>query len=112
MTTGAEMVLAPDSNGSAPRKEQILANSGATEAHNTTSLAPGKQATLLNSDKAAIRVAFRSAAGLSTVVSTSNVRIGANGRFDWEVESATAHVYIEAADGTSAYEAAVWQSSP
>lgn len=112
MTIGAEVVLAPDSNGTAPRKEQILANTGATESHNATALTLSKQATLLNSDKCAIRVAFRSAAGLSTVVSTSNVRIGANGRFDWEVLDQSIHVYIEAADGASAYEAAVWSSSP
>lgn len=106
----AAKMLAPPGGGAAPLLEDRLAGTGTTEDNNTTGLHVGAMATLLVGN-VAVRVSFENATGLSTKVATTDPIIAANSRFDWLVTPETAFVYVEAADGSSAYECWVWQSS-
>jgi hypothetical protein len=107
----AAYVLAPAKGGTAPRKDQRLAGTGTTEAHNTTALAVNAMATL-QVGSVAVRATFTAAAGGAAQVASTDLQIGAGARFDWVVTPATKHVYIEAADGSAAYEAWAWTSGP
>lgn len=102
------MVLAP--SGSAPRETTRLAGTGTTEATNTTKLAVGCMATLMVGPDAAIRVNFGTATAPGCAA--TDLAIAAGQRFDWTVTPADCFVSIEAEDGSSAYEAWVWTSSP
>lgn len=105
------IVRAPDSGGSVPRKGQRINGTGTTEATHTTALKEGQQASLFVGDKA-VRAAFRSASGLADgVVTTASIPLGPYARFDWDVSSTDTFVYLEAYDGSSAYEGVVYQSS-
>lgn len=106
----AAAVAAPIGGGDAPRAAQRLANTGTTESHNSTLLALNEMATIMVG-AAAIRVSFRAATAGATQVATTDPIIPAYGRFDWLVTPLTACVYVEAADGSAAYEAHVWSSS-
>ena len=107
----ASVVYAPVGGGTAPRAKQNLSGTGTTEAHNSTLMSVGAQATLLVGG-AAIRFSHRAAAGASTQVATSDTLLAAGARFDWKVTPETTVVYVEAGDGSASYEAWVWQSSP
>jgi len=103
-------VLAPAGGGTFPRKEDRLTGTGTTEDLNTTALTVGPYATLLVGN-VAVRVVFNNDSTATGQVATTAPIIAANTRFDWEVELGTRYVHIEAADGSSVYEAWVWQSS-
>jgi hypothetical protein len=100
--------MRPPSGASGATAQQRLANTGTTEAENATALTVGELATLMVG-AAAIRVSFGSAASFATA--TTDLIVPAYGRFDWMVSPRDAFVSIEAADGSSAYEAWVWTSS-
>lgn len=102
---------APQGGQTFPLASDRLAGTGTTEDHNTTALNIGEMATLYVGN-VAVRVSFRSATGGSTQVATTDLVVGANDRFDWLVKPQTRVVYVEAADGSSAYECWVWQSNP
>jgi hypothetical protein len=108
--TKSSALVAPIGGGSAPEAEQRIANTGTTEANNSTALRIGEFATLKNGANA-IRVSFRSATGVSTAVATTSLLLGPYERFDWYVKYETQFVYAEAGDGASAYECWVWHSS-
>lgn len=88
-----------------------LANTGTTESKNTVALTSGSLATISVSAAAAIRVNW---AGTSSVTcATTDLELGAGASFTWEVQDGTSDfVAIEASDGSSAYEAWLWTSSP
>lgn len=96
--------------GSGARAEQRLAGTGTTEATNATALTRGHMATLMVSASVGVRVNFGSATAPGCA--TTDLAVGPSMRFDWTVEPETAFVSIEAEDGSSAYEAWVWTSSP
>lgn len=101
----------PPSGTSAPGADQRLAGTGTTEAATATALTDGAMATIVVG-AAAIRIEFGGAAIGAGGVETTDMIIGAYQRFDWLVRGATDDfVAIEAADGSSAYEAWVWTSS-
>lgn len=104
------MVRAPSDDLSAPAQAQLLAGTGTTEAHNATALIKNGQGTLQAGENA-VRISFRSAAGGAAQVSTTSMRIAGGTSISWLVTEYTKHVYVEAADGASAYEAWVWSSS-
>jgi hypothetical protein len=104
----AAVMLAP--YGSGERAEQRLAGTGTTEATNATALTRGHMATLMVSSAVGVRINFGSATAPGCAV--TDLTIAAGQRFDWTVEPDTAFVSIEAEDGSSAYEAWVWTSSP
>jgi len=103
-------VRAPSDDLAAPIQTQLLAGTGTTEAHNATALVMGGAATLQAGENA-IRVSFRSAAGGAAQVATTSMRIAAGTSVNWYVTKYDQHVYVEAADGASAYEAWVWTSN-
>ena len=88
-----------------------LAGTGTTEDSTASLMTNGRFATLLAGDTA-IRFTLRGTVGVAGQVATTDRILAANQRFDWTVTDGTAGVYVEAADGSSAYEAWVWQSSP
>lgn len=90
--------------GTAPKAKQRLASTGTTESVVATALTVGEMATLLVG-AAAVRLEF----GAS--VATTDPIIPAYGRTDWLVTDGTKTPRIEAADGSSAYEAWAWTSS-
>lgn len=101
----------PPSGASAPTADQRLAGTGTTEATNATALTSGAMATL-KVGAVAVRVAFLGSAGGGSAVVATDLALSPYDRIDWIVQSGKdAHVAIEAADGTSAYEAWVWTSS-
>lgn len=100
--------MRPPSGASAPTAAQRLANTGTAESENATALTVGEMATLLVG-AAAIRISFGGAASFATA--TTDPIVPAYGRLDWMVSSRDCFVSIEAADGSSAYEAHVWTSS-
>lgn len=93
--------------GDAPKGAQRLAGTGTTEDHNDTALTVGQMATLIVG-AAAVRVVWGAAAA---TVATTSLILGANQRFDWLVSALDTVVSVEAADGSAAYEAWVWNSS-
>lgn len=110
----AAMVLGGSEDESEPRKPMQLSDSGTTESENSTKLEPNTSATLLVADNGvAIRFALKGSSGASDVVSSSSRKLGAGQRFDWHVQGGlTDFVYVEAADGSSSYDAHVWTSGP
>lgn len=110
----ASTILGPTgadpSDSSSRRSPERLAGTGTTEAHNTGRLIHHNMATLLVGDTA-IRFMLREASGLAGVVATTDMYLAAGASFTWTVDRLTRHVYIEAADGASTYEAWVWKSS-
>lgn len=94
----------------ATRNLQYLADTGTTEDETTVALSNGKLATLLVGPDAAVRVHWSSATSIT--VATTDPAIGAGRAITWTVDANSQHLAIEAADGTSAYEAWVWTSSP
>jgi hypothetical protein len=104
-------MLAPSENGRALAGR--LSGTGTTEATNSTALSAGSLATIVVGP-AAVYVRFLSAAGGGSSVTSANydVEVAAGMRFDWTVEAGNKHVAIEASDGSSAYRATVWTSSP
>lgn len=103
----AAIVLAPVGTGS--RLGARVDGTGTTEAHNATALTKGAYATIV-SDTALFAV-FRGTAGLTTQVTASSAFIiPANTFFSWLVEEGSRYIYMEAKDGSSAWDAYVWTS--
>jgi len=100
----------PDASGNYTRDLQTLSGTGTAESHNARKLTAGSMATLVVGE-ASVRVVFRSAAGLADVVAIDSMIFAAGSTFTWTVDKYTRHVYVEAANGTSPYEAWVWRSS-
>lgn len=98
------------SGASVPTLDDRLAGTGATEDTNATSLTVNEMATILVGS-VAVRVAFLSATGGGSSVATTDRALGPYARFDWLVTSRDCFVAVQAADGSSAYEAWVWTSS-
>lgn len=118
-----EYSIPPMANGPAVHTAQQLADTGATESHNTVALQPGRTAVLSVGDEA-VRVSFRGVPGLAGAVGATDAIIPANTLFKFrtilnlnkkksppEVNFGSIYVYVEAADGASAYECTVWQDS-
>ena len=103
-------LLAPTGGGTAPRAPQTLSGTGTTEDHNATKLTNNAYGTM-KVGATAVRASFRSATGGSTQVATTDIRFEANALVHWWVTDSETVVYVEAADGASAYEAWVWTSS-
>jgi hypothetical protein len=95
----------------APHKFTVLANTGTTERTNAKALPNGKFATL-KVGKTRIRVVWTRESGLSNIVGSTDFILEAGERFDWVVSEVTQYVYIEAEDGSTAYQAWLWTSSP
>ena len=112
-TDDASRVLAPSSESgiAAPRTDKLLAGTGTTEDVNDTALTVGAQATL-QVGAGSVRVTWDNDSAGASKVGTTDLLLPAGGRFDWTVETHTRYVHVEAGDGSSAYEAWVWQSSP
>lgn len=113
MSTSAPTVVQaadvrPPSGASGATAAQRLAGTGGTGAENATALTIGEMATLLVG-AAAVRVAWGSSS--SVEAATTGPILPAYGRFDWMVSSLDCFVSVEAADGSSPYEAHVWTSS-
>lgn len=99
----------PPSGASGATAAQRLAGTGATGAENTTALAGGEMATLL---VGATAVRVRWGGSSSVEADTTDPILPAYGRFDWMVDAAADDfVSVQAADGTSSFEAWVWTSS-
>jgi hypothetical protein len=97
--------------GTAPEGAQRLADTGTTEDTNATALTAGQMATLLVGS-VAIRVVWLAATGGGSDVAATDLALGPYSRFDWIVYGGTDDfVAVQAADGSSAYEAWVWTSS-
>jgi hypothetical protein len=96
---------------SARRVPQRLSGTGTTEASNAASMLPGKYATLVVGDTP-VRYALADEPGISNAVATTDIIIPANSSVTWTVGKFSRYAYVEAADGSSAYEAWVFQSSP
>lgn len=88
---------------------QRLAGTGATGAENTVALPVGRYATL---KVAATAVRVRLGATSLVEADTTDVYLAAGESFPWYVEQNSQFVSVQAADGSSAYEAHVWCSSP
>lgn len=111
----ASMMLGPKpgtATATDTRPPQRISGTGATEATlPTAALMTGAMATM-TIGAAAVRYRLTNATGLSTQVATTDPILPAYGRLDWLVEADTRVPYLEAADGSSAFEAHVWTSSP
>lgn len=93
-------------------RRQRLSGTGSTEDGTSTALDANTFATLLVGDTA-VRVEWiNSSPGGSDVNATTSVLLDAYARIDWVVTTADQHVAMEADDGSSDYEAFVWNSSP
>jgi len=110
ITKSADIMLGPASAGDEPRKPKRLAGTGATEDVTDTALAVAQYATILVG-AVAVRFTLSANATATGQVATTDPIIPAYGRFDWLVGNDTIHAHVEAADGTTAYEAWVWTSS-
>lgn len=104
------MVRAPSDDDVVPAQGQLLANTGTTESHNATALTAGSQGTLQVGENA-VRVSFRQNGGGAAQVATTSMRVAGGTSVNWLVTDMDKYVYVEAADGASAYEAWVWNSS-
>lgn len=104
------MIQAPSDSQAVPRASQLLANTGTTEAHNATALRVGAMATL-QAGAEALRISFRTDAGGAAQVALTSMRLAAGTSITWLCTPFDKHVYVEAADAASAYEAWVWTSS-
>ncbi len=103
--------MRPPSGANAPTADQHLAGTGTTEATNATALTAGAMATI-KVGAVAVRVKFLGSAGGGSAVAITDLALAPYDRIDWIVQTGKdAHVAIEAADGTSAYEAWAWTSS-
>lgn len=112
--TIASRILGPVSGAAglpdARRVPERLAATGTTESSNSGALIIGNMATILVG-AVPVRFVLRSDRGLAGQVATTDMYLPAGGSFTWTVDHLTRHIYIEAADGSSAYEAWVWKSS-
>lgn len=102
-------IYAPSSTLAAPRAPTRLAGTGTTEAGNATALPIGVKATLLVG-AVSIRITWRRAVGGATQVAVTDIRLDAFTAVEWDVTDDDKAIYIEAADGASAYEAWFWAS--
>jgi len=100
-------VRAP-SGSAVPTLVKVLAGTGSTEDTNDTAFTEGEMATIVNGAEP-IRIAFGSATAPG--VGTTDQIVGPYGRFDWFVGPRDTFCSIEAADGSTAYEAWAWTSS-
>lgn len=96
------------SGASGATAAQRLSGTGATGAENSTALTAGEMATLLVG-ATAVRVRWGSSA--SVEADTTDPILAAYARFDWMVSSSDTFVSVQAADGSSSFEAHVWTSS-
>lgn len=110
MIDNLSMIQAPSDDRVAPSAGQLLANTGTTEAHNATALRVGAMATL-QAGSEAVRISFRTEAGVAAQVALTSMRLAAGTSISWLCTPYDKHVYVEAADAASAYEAWVWTSS-
>lgn len=94
----------------ARRVPELLADTGATESSNEGAFIVNNNVTLLVGAEP-IRFVLRSEPGLATQVGSTDMYLPAGGVFTWTADHLTRYVYIEAADGASAYQAWVWKSS-
>jgi len=104
MPTSADMMLAPDSNGVAPRKAQLI--TGAASTSHATAMKVGQMATLIVSSDTPVHLQWGDTAGTAT---TSDVEFAANQRFDWMVETNTQ--FVTGLPVTGTMKVWVWQSS-
>ena len=88
---------------------QRLSGTGATGAENATALPVGRYATL---QVAGTAVRARWGATDSVEADTTDVYLAAGATFAWYVEQSSQFVSVQAADGSAAFEAHVWCSSP
>lgn len=103
------MIYAPSSTLAAPRAPTRLAASGVTESSNSTALPIGTRATLLVG-AVGVRITWRRATGAASQVAATDINLDAFQAVEWTVTDDDKAVYIEAADGSSAYEAWLWVS--
>lgn len=88
---------------------QVLADTGTTEASNTRAFSKDRMH-VLSVGLVPIRVLFGAVAGGGTdVPPAGGVVLAAASFFTFRSSLKASFVYIEAADGVAAYEAAVWQ---
>lgn len=118
MTVGllaAAYITAPVVSGVTPTADTVaagdpqrLSGTGATGAENSIALPVSRYATLKVA-ATAVRVRFGATA---PEADTTDVYLAAGESFSWYVEQNSQFVSVQAADGSSAYEAHVWCSSP
>jgi hypothetical protein len=91
---------------------QYLAGTGATEATNTRAFSKDRMH-ILTVGAVPIRVLFSNVKGATDVVpTTGGAIIPANSSLSFLAIAGATYIYMQAADGTSAYTASVWQREP
>lgn len=103
------VVYAPSDDLEFPSKDERLSGTGVTEDGTTVALPIGIQAELL-AGNTPLRMSFRTLVGQNDQVETTSRILAANTSYQWMVTDETKAVYIEAADGVTAYEAWVSKS--
>lgn len=88
----------------------LLANTGTTESVNDYAL-PLREFVTVVVGATAVRMSLQEKAGVSNAVTSTDILLPANGRIDFLVEDISRFIYVEAADGTSAYQVWIWPSS-
>jgi len=107
----AAVVLAPNRGGSATNAQRgfRIDGTGTTEQHNAVPMRVGAYATIISDT--ALWARFAGASALSTQVTAGNAfYIPADVYFSWVVQEHSKHIYVEAKDGSSDWDAFVWQS--
>lgn len=102
-------MLGSPNAGTAPRKAQRIAGTGATAAGHTTALTTGAPATLL---VGAASVRFMLTETNAGTTASTDILLPAYGRYDWVADTGTQFARLVAGDGSSAFEAWVWTSGP
>ena len=97
-----------DATTVAAGEPQRLSGTGATGAENATALPVGRYATLQVAGTA-VRARWGATA---PEADTTDVYLSAGASFSWYVEQSSQFVSVQAADGSAAFEAHVWCSSP
>jgi hypothetical protein len=92
-----------------PRGPDTL--SGTTGEDSTAAMAVGAYATL-RVGASSVRYTLRATAGQANQVATTSRLLPAGTEISWRVEPDTRVVYVQAGDGSTAYEVWVWRSSP
>lgn len=108
LTGRVAIVTGPKYGGSFPEQPVLLAGTTG-EASNSTKLTPGTQARLLVGAQA-IRFTLRGTLSAASQVSATHPLLAANSHHDWEVETGSEVVYVQSSDGSTAYQAWVWQA--
>lgn len=101
--------MQPPVGSTEPLSAMRLSGSGTTGVENATALSTGQMATLLVGGTA-VRCGWGATSGGAEAAATGPI-LGPYSRFDWMVSASNAFVSVEAADGSSTFEAHVWTSS-